>query len=749
MSDTDTPNNTDTHPGMPWAQTARRSLEGSGPPTYDVWIVSIRPGRRSAVGARLAHLLRDARGRTGAPRLVLVEERAHHPGNLIGTLLTWRDACGQCADMGVDLDAQWRAGHLRVALIHGAGQGRRAAPLAHAEQGDRGSLLLPGSLHGQPARLLEAVMVQMMPMAASQSPGHLDVIWASQLFLPTVAPEDIPAPTTPISKFVTTTRNPGEVSEDVGRFSLTQGAPTGFIRQGDKTEPFAGDAAYDLGSFRLRADALTALQAVYLTRPPDGPRDLDPHLTAPLLGGASEHAVEAERVREALGGQRVIGVTDVGTDVPWWRLRRPAELRDAALSLTPSRRQPSLRHLLGIDHPIQRSWLGTQWIEGPELSWQQVEDGVEAGGVRVKDSIVHDSSIWGWQGQDRSSVGECIIDSSVLSFCAGGFDIEACWAVLSGRPGLRGGGGLAWRVTSTAPDEAGPSPTVLGLCEVRRPRLMDGRALFHGFLEEDAKATEHELRGRTGVSWAKLARLPPHHGPDPTDFNALDGSVPHAIQRIPDETLAWLRQGLPAGSYVAKLLDLAEKGAFTLALHQGSRPTLGVEGAILPGRHWHEEEGSYRLHLDAETWDRWRWSPPRLAEAVLRSWLEHFLPPATETRAGLTQRRLHDWRRQCYTASPGLITELARWKDEGDASRILYRLGHWALADDPDQCDLAALFDAADGLMPKAGALASPSELRGWTRWRMDHVGDDAPTLTAQLAEVAPELLQAVGFSWS
>jgi len=151
---------------------------------------------------------------------VLVEERAHHPGNLIGTLLTWRDACGQCSDIGIDLDAEWRAGRVRVALIHGAGQGRRAAPLAHAEQGDRGSLLLPGSLNGQPARLLEAVMVQMMPMARSQTPGHLDVMWASQLFLPTVDPDQVPSPTAPISKWVTTTAHPTEASADVGRFSL-------------------------------------------------------------------------------------------------------------------------------------------------------------------------------------------------------------------------------------------------------------------------------------------------------------------------------------------------------------------------------------------------------------------------------------------------------------------------------------------------------------------------------------------------
>lgn len=735
---------------LDWARAARRALEGADAPTYDVWIVSIRAGRRAAVGARLERLLRSVQGVRGPARLVMVEERAHHPGNLVGTLLTWRAACAQCADAGLDLDGEWRAGRLRVALVHAAGLGRRAAPLAYAEQGDRGSLLLPGRLHGQPARLLEAVLTQVMPLSSSQPVGFLDVIWASQLFFPTIDAGALPPPTAPITKLVT--RSSGTPIRDVGTFLLNGDDPVGFVAQ-DQPQPriAAGSAgtASDLGSFRLRADALDVLQRVYLAGGIDGHRDLDPHLTAPLLGQTGPTSSEAAQVASLLGTDQVIAVSDLGRDIPWWRLRRPHELRACALALRPSSGHPALQHLLGIDHPISRSWLGDRYVEGPELSWEAVEAGVDIGGVEVVDSVIQDCGLWGWERGGRSPVRRSVVRESTLTHVTGGIDVEDCWLVLSGRPGLRGGGGLAWRVTSEPPVEAGPAPTVNGLCEVRRPRLMDGRAVFHDFLDQDAKAVEHEVRGTTGVSWAKLARLPPHHGPNPGDYEALDGATPHMAPEIPAEAIALLRARIPPGSHLQPLLTHAEEATFALGLHHGCRRAVAIEGRLTPGRRWHEVGPNYLLHVGDESWQRWRWAPQRMAEAVIEAWCTHFLPAGRHGRQAHTQRRLQDFRHDRWTASPDLVAELGRCRRQEDVGGVLALLHGWSLADDPDRTDLATLFAALDDLAPKAGQLDSVPQLRAWARWRLDHVGDDIGSLTSQLGPVAPDLLAAGGMTWS
>ena len=122
-------------------------------------------------------------------------------------------------------------------------------------------------------------------------------------------------------------------------------------------------------------------------------------------------------MRAAFGDEPLVGVTDLGPDLPWWRLRRPEELRAFAMDLLPVSARPgaaAIRHLLGIAHPITRSWLGDVWVEGPEIPFEAVEEGVVVGGVHVRQSLVQDAALWGWAGTGRSGVESPALLRSVV-----------------------------------------------------------------------------------------------------------------------------------------------------------------------------------------------------------------------------------------------------------------------------------------------------------------------------------------------
>lgn len=731
----------------------RRGLDEGHWPGHDVLVVSARPGMAARLRQRLGALLRRARTSRGPVQVFVVEERATHPGNLVGTALAWEAACARARAVGLDLDADWRRGERTVAIVHGAGLGRRTAPLVHAEDGDRGGVWLPGRLAGLPARLLEAVVAQTAPLAKSQPAGFLDVLWASQLFLPSLVPEAVPAPTRALTKLVTSTTRP-DADPDLGLFLLRDGQPTAFLPQGTPRRA-TGELAFDLGSFRLRADLLDVWRrSLSVSR--GQAVDLDPHLTTPLLGGPDPLG-EAARVRQALGPGELVGVTDLGADLPWWRLRRPRELRAAAMDLRPSIPEGAgLRELLGLDHPITRSWLGDTWVEGPELSWDDVREGVQIGGVVVQDSVVHDSALWGWRSEGRSPVRRPVVRRSVLSFATGGLAVDEAWIVATGSPGLRGGGGLAWRFTGDPPAAAGPSPTARGLCMVRRPRLRDGVAVLHDFLDEDAKATGHEPRPELGLSWSELATLAPFRGPPlprrlPWPARAcdlLDDSHPHVVVHPPATALALLRERLPPSTDAHRLLELAEDGALAIALHRGSRPSLGVDAPLAPGRRWESSEDAYLLHADLETWERWQWAPPRIAEALLHTFLTHFVGPGATPRTLRADAGVQAFRAGALTASDAVRSIIDDALHHEAPERLLGAIDRWELAEDPGRLDLSALFHALDDLDPTAAELAGPGELRAWLRWRLDHRQHDARRITADLRDAPAHVLSPL-FSWS
>lgn len=727
----------------PWAQACHDTRRGEKA-TYDVWIVSVQPAHEAALRARIGAMIGSMVGRDGsAPRWVIVPEQAERPGNLVGTLLTWRHACDLAQQQGWDLDGAWRAGD-RVVLVHAAGKGRRAAPLVHCEDGDRSALWLPGTLGSGPARLLEAVMTQIAPLARSQSPDFLDVIWASQLFLPTVAPDQVPPPRAPLTKLGTgLTALSSDAKADVGVFLVDADAPRRFIPQGTPMPPLDGlRPIADLGSFRLRRDLLAVLMETYLDPLPSGPRDLDPHLTAPLLGAQGPTRAEAEAVRAALGVDAVVDVTDLGLGLPWWRLRRPAELRALAMATLPSANTPDLHVLLGIDHPICRSWLGDVWVEGPEITWAAVREGIHIGGVFVRDSIVQDSGVWPWPDGWRTPVGAPSIIGCVLQGATGGLDLEDAWLVGTGGPGWRGGGGLAWRVTGEAPAGAGPSPTSEGICTVRRPRLRDGELVCYGFLHGAGG-------GVRAPSPREIERMPIPRGPrlDHRHPSSLDDVAPHKIIAPPLVALALLRERLPPRSDLLRLLELMEDGRFEIALHRGCRPTRALDSGLVPGRRFTSAD-AYRLHGDLESWERLKWSPPRIAEALLEAMLLHFIPSGNAGRQAFTERRLRAFRHGPIEADGELASFLEQRVLDADAGSVLDAVWAWSFAEDPDRTDLAAMLDALDVLAPTAQALRTPSHLRAWCRWQLERAGQTAMVITERLAAAPRALLDKTGFVW-
>lgn len=682
------------------------------------------------------------------------------PGNLVGTLLAWRAAVASARSQGWDLDREWRSGALTVGLVHAAGLGRRTAPLIHAEDDERGNILLPGRIGRQPARLLEAVIAQTAPLAASQPAGFLDVLWSSQLFVPTVAPGAVPPPTRPLTKLVTSGGPQTDAAADVGLFQVRDGVPVRFHAQGtldaDQVGGLDDDLANDLGSFRLRADLLDVLTRVYLRESVRGPRDLDPHLTAPLLG--APRPADVGRVLEDLGEADIVGVTDLGERIPWWRLRHPRELRSAALDLRPSQtRGEPLRRLLGIDHPVMRSWLGEVWVDGPEISWEQAVEGVEIGGAVLEDTIVHDSALWPWKDGGRTPVQRSVARRSVLSHCAGGFDVEDTWLMACGGPGLRGGGGLAWRITGDPPPAAGPSPMALGLCSVRRPRLRDGVAQVHGFLAQDAKSEEDVPRDGLGLSWSELRKLAPFRGPvlpgdapwPAAQADALDNHLPHLAMTMPRLGLALLRERLPPGCDLHRLLERAEDGVWKVGLHRGSRPLVDIDAPLAPGRLWDDVDVCYTMHADLETWERWGWAPERLAEELIRVWSTHFVAPHPDGRGAWARRRLADWRRGTLVARESVRDRVRFAQDTGDERALLGLAGDWRLLDDPDRVDLAEILQALDDQRPDARRPRTGTEMLGFLRWRLDHCRDDIGALTENVASADAEILANLGFRWA
>lgn len=670
--------------GRPWLHAVRRALHPGHWGGHECIIVSCRAGLAARVEGRLRALLDGRHSPRGEPiRAIVIEERAHHPGNLGGTLLVWRAACERAAAHGEDLSGRWRRGELRVLIVHAAGLGRRAEPLTSAEGGDRSAILLPGTLGGTVPTLLTACVAQAAPLARTQPPGFLDVLWCSQLFVPTVDPDQLPSPHAPLTKLVSLDPvvPPGTSAlPDLGLFDLdSAGRPTRFTPQGAALPASDARRAVDLGSSRLRADLLDGLSQWWRDAPNSAPLDLDPHLTGPLLGGAPTPAALAARA--SLPGEPLVDVCALGSQIPWWRLRRPSEIRAAAISLRP--RDPTgapLRHLLGIRHPVERSWIGDRWIEGPELSWARVADGAVIEGIHIEDSVIHDSAI----------AAGSRVRSSVASWWCGRVTAARSWLVAGGGAHVTAEHSLVWRRT--------PSDPI---------------TFVH--------ATTTEATGSEGGgAWPPIGD--PVEGVDAADH--LDAMRPDAVHALPEAVRARLRHDLRVGSIV-RLLD---RDPFRVAVHAGLRAP-SPDTSLILGRVWRGDH--YRLHLDAATWCRWQGAPGPFRDALVFLLTTHFLAPTGPLRDALAHARRDALRRGPLPLDPI------------PPERALDALAQRTLATDSDERTLHAALSALDAASPADRSPTSPERALAWLRWRLER-GDTAGPLSEALAQLPAPVREAI-----
>jgi hypothetical protein len=656
-------------------------------------VLTCGPGRAALVRRRVGPLLAGRRTDRGvSPTLHVVEEGRGRLGNLGGALAALR-ALGGHSDGRAAL-AAWRAGEARLAMVHAAGLGRRAEPLTSAERGDRSGLPLPGRVGDAPATLLSAVLAQTSPLAASQPPRFLDLIWCSQLFFPTLAPAALQPPTAPITKLV----RGGAAGDhpDLGCFVLDgAGWPTAFRAQRaggtTRTEPGASEAgppgpvATDLGTCRLRADALDVLLAAW-----DGSAvDLDPDVTAALLGDARRTTL-FQALQAAFGEARAVGVTDVGAGTPWWRLRRPAELLDAALALLPTRDDGApLRHLLGLAHPVARAWIDGRYVEGPELTWEEVAHGARIGGVTLRDAIVVDAGL----------AADSALDGAVVSAWRGAVRARAAWLVGGGAPHAAVDGGLVWRWTGRG------SPTIVGgRCELPDPGPAGAPVVIDGFLDAPpAGAAPAERRA--------VAPFPPEGPPaDP----ATTAPLPPAVARA-------LRDRLPAGD-LRRLVDRPDLLGIAVARDVepvDPLPTAAVGRALIAGR--------LPLIVPAAALAGAEVAPDPLADALVSALAEALCAPPPEGRAAFAARAVAEGRAPPRPPAP--------------PADPLAALAAWRLRDDPDRRALDGLFASMDA-DPRAPR--TPDEAWAWLRWRLDHRGDPTQAVLADLAALHADVREAV-----
>ncbi len=334
------------------------------------------------------------------PVVHVVVERGAPLGKMAGTLAAWHDYV--------------RTGGptQRVAIVHDAGQATRTQPLTAVEP-SRGAVQLPGSwgrsyAQDHELRLLDLVLVSIQVYGAS-CPG-LDVFWGSQVVVP-ASPPSLPTATMTQLAAAPSGRERDVDLADLGLHALhSDGQPAGFLAPGalgslDALEQWRAEQAaiaWDIGAFRLQQAAIEGLVDI-----------------------PSPDAIE---------------VLPPGS--VWQRYRRPAEHREAAELMAGSTDTGLvLRAAHRIRHPIERVRLGDVFIDGPEVSWEDVRHGVEVGGVLIQRSIVRHCTLL---------PGSAVSDS-VIEDCTGRVEAERSLVLGSAVPHAIVQRGLLYKVVSEEP----------------------------------------------------------------------------------------------------------------------------------------------------------------------------------------------------------------------------------------------------------------------------------------------------------
>jgi len=473
--------------------------------------------------------LRDLFSRSTKPPIIVgvTELPDAALGNLLGTLEAWRKATTTAPSIGGVLESGGK-----VALIHDAGAATRSAPLSLSE-GSRGALMLPGSwgrdyTDDQPLRLLDLVAVQTLPFAASNT-GALDVFWGSQLLIPSAPMRSGDHMLTKFALPVADASPRPDQLADLGLLDVdAEGRVCEFLVAGtfpdvaafSQWRSTAHAPAWDLGSFRMRPELLSALLTHYKELPAGSRRDLDPDLTAPLVratsgsAGNSEVAALLMASPALLKTDRWVGLCETGADSVWQRYRRPSEFLEGAEKLTASTDEAqALRAAHRIEHPIVRSRLGDVFVRGPELSFEEVRKGVLISGVVVKRSLVRHSTLM---------PGSKVVDS-VLEDATASFDVERSVIVASAAQSVGLTRSALYRVALDQPLE-GVDDCIAG---VSREGL--GATVVRVDMDLNPKLNDSEPVGNNTHSFAELRamEMAPHEA-----LPAAESIPPHRLRAL-------------------------------------------------------------------------------------------------------------------------------------------------------------------------------------------------------------------------
>lgn len=348
---------------------------------YDVIIVvTTEESEKQAVQEQFDELFgKDRASRDGATVLA-VKIPVSGRGQILDSMLGFEEAM----KIEPSLEQDWRSGRKTVGILLNAGDGKRDYPLTGAENGSRGMIGVGGALDsGTPTTILNLTYA-VSSLFAPSSRGYVDILYASQIAVPSV---DVSVPmkeTYPIVKFSNDILNENALTDitikELGIYELdakgrvlrmfpkgTYGQTTAQARENFKSAEAKGlHWVYSFGSHRIRLDAYLALRRFFsdpkhgegLTdgkwslEPPDMIQALllllvDKVPQAEILDGltaqikdrsARDKAIDKIQAifniyveNPSLFESSFLGLYNIGSDIHWWKQRNPNSILNNAL----------------------------------------------------------------------------------------------------------------------------------------------------------------------------------------------------------------------------------------------------------------------------------------------------------------------------------------------------------------------------------------------------------------------------------
>lgn len=246
------------------------------------------------------------------------------------------------------------------------------------------------------------------------------------------------------------------------------------------------------------------------------------------------------------------GLTDIGSDSYWWAYRTPGETYRQHMIMISSddkAEQEDMRRIHGIKHPISKSIIGDVYVEGPEYTFEDVERGVDIGGVHVEKSIIQNSHIV--QGSK--------VRGSILEDYIGACDVSDILAVNS-TVNLTGENAMVLNAVAGSPIALNKKDVVAG---VYRPSISDpgypaGQTIIKASFDDDNrdKATDENAIHGNRYSYKAIREMPCNYYENSRIKESLEaGHIPALAQRNLEVFNNMVKAGTltkEAASYLAK-----------------------------------------------------------------------------------------------------------------------------------------------------------------------------------------------------